>query len=71
MFQGSFGPYMQPYLSPHFNRIVYVNHYPHQRGSIDTTIINQERPDVVIQELIERDLMKDKPMESFLKHSAP
>ncbi|MEE2710872.1 MAG: hypothetical protein VYA69_14905, partial [Gemmatimonadota bacterium] len=71
MFQGSFGPYMQPYLSTHFNRIVYVNHYPHQRGSIDTTIINQERPDVVIQELIERDLMKDKPMESFLKHSAP
>ena len=68
MFHDSFGPSLQTFLSPHFGRILYVHHLPNQRGTIDTTIINEERPDIVIEEVVERDLMRSAPVDPFLDH---
>jgi alginate O-acetyltransferase complex protein AlgJ len=68
MFHDSFGPALQTFLSPHFARILYVDQRPHQRGTLDTLIINEERPDIVIEEMVERDLMRSAPLDPFLNH---
>jgi hypothetical protein len=54
----SFGQRLLPYLQPYFRRIVAVT-APH--GRFDPHVIDRERPDVVIQEMVERDLMRPLP----------
>ncbi|MBT5876448.1 MAG: hypothetical protein HOH43_23695 [Candidatus Latescibacteria bacterium] len=68
MFHDSFGPTLQTFLSPHFERILYVDQRQYQPGTIDTLIINEERPDIVIEEVVERDLMKPAPLDPFVNH---
>jgi hypothetical protein len=53
MFRDSFGAGLIPFLSEHFQRIVYVwQDYP----LFDCDLIERERPDIVIQEMVERKL---------------
>ena len=53
IFRDSFAGPLIPFLSEHFQRIVYVwQGYP----VFDRRLIEQERPDVVIQEMVERKL---------------
>lgn len=56
MFRDSFGTLLTPFLSEHFRRIVYAWKYP-----LDRELIERERPDVVIHEIVERSLMLDLP----------
>jgi hypothetical protein len=53
MFRDSFGSALIPFLSEHFQRILYLWQEPFQ---FDSEIIQRERPDVVIQEIVERKL---------------
>jgi alginate O-acetyltransferase complex protein AlgJ len=52
MLRDSFAKNLQPFLSEHFRRILYLWHF-----GFPTQIIEQERPDVVIEEKVERNLM--------------
>jgi alginate O-acetyltransferase complex protein AlgJ len=54
MFRDSFCIGMMPLLSDHFRRIVYCWQYV-----FDYELVERERPDVVIQELVERVIMED------------
>lgn len=56
MFHDSFALNLAPLLSEHFQRIIFLNQY-----EFDAKIIQQERPDVVIQEMVERTLMAPLP----------
>ena len=56
MFHDSFCLAMQPFLSEHFRRIAYVWH-----DDFFPAVVESERPDVVIQELLERKLTYVKP----------
>ncbi|QEH31654.1 hypothetical protein OJF2_01190 [Aquisphaera giovannonii] len=56
MFRDSFCSDLVPFLSEHFRRIVYAWKY-----TMDQELVERERPDVVIQELVERRLMMDIP----------
>ena len=49
MFRDSFGTAMIPFLSEHFSRIVY-----YWQHIIDDDIIEKEKPDIVIQEIVDR-----------------
>jgi len=60
MFHDSFGVGLQPLLSEHFGRAVYVRtlRFPRQ-------ILDREKPDVVIQEVVERSLINGPPKRPF------
>jgi hypothetical protein len=51
IFHDSFAPYFAPYLSEHFERIVYIRAYV-----VDWEVIDREKPDVVILQFVERRL---------------
>ena len=56
VFQDSFGEALRPFLSEHFQRTF------HSRQVLfDPAVVEQERPSVVIQEMVERLLMEDFP----------
>jgi len=52
MFRDSYATHLIPFLSEYFQRIVYVWRY-----HFDRALIERERPDVVIEEMVERRLM--------------
>jgi hypothetical protein len=54
MFRDSFATWLVPLLSEHFQRIVYSWQY-----TMEHKLIERERPDIVIQEMVERALMND------------
>lgn len=54
MFRDSFAQAMSPYLSEHFSRIVYFF-----QDHLDLEALEKEKPDVVIQEMVERHLMAE------------
>jgi len=56
VFRDSFGEALMPWLSEHFQRAVYV-----WSDEIDPAVIERERPDVVIQEFVERRLLTMRP----------
>lgn len=56
VFRDSFASSLIPFLSDHFRRIVYSSEYTFNRA-----IVEFERPDVVIQEMVERALMGPVP----------
>ena len=61
MFRDSFGNALIPYLSEHFERILYV-----WDRDVDTRVIDIEQPDVVIQEIVGRFLSRrPKPPEEI------
>jgi hypothetical protein len=51
VFLDSFGDMLIPYLSEHFARVVYA-----PADVLDTALVEREKPDVVIQEMVERKL---------------
>ncbi len=53
MFQDSFGDLLLPYLSESFSDSLYVWYTP---SDVNLSIIEKERPQVVILELVERHL---------------
>ena len=53
VFMDSFGPGLVPFLSEDFNRVVYL-----WQDNMDPQVVQQERPQVVIQELVGRALSK-------------
>lgn len=55
IFQDSFGPYLQPFISSNFNFSYYIWDYP--SFDLHNTIINEFKPDVVIEEKVERHLI--------------
>ena len=54
MFHDSFGRRLQPFLSEHFARIVYSSGPSDWRRNFDPRLVERERPQVVIQEIVER-----------------
>jgi hypothetical protein len=56
MFRDSFATWLIPLLSENFSRILYSWQY-----TFDYDLVERERPDVVIQEMVERALMEDSP----------
>lgn len=56
MFRDSFASILLQFLAPHFSRAAYV----WTRG-FDARLVEAERPEIVIQEMVERDLMRDPP----------
>ncbi len=52
----SFMAYMEPYLSAHFRRIAY-----YWQQEFPSTMIEREKPDVVIEEMVERNLVNFYP----------
>ncbi len=56
MFRDSFATWLVPQLSENFSRVVYSWQY-----TFDCQLVERERPDVVIQELVERVLMSPAP----------
>lgn len=51
IFRDSFTSHLAPFLSEHFSRVVYL-----WQNDFDTQVIEQERPDVVIQQIVGRHL---------------
>src|SRR6185503_13460476 len=51
VFRDSFASRLVPFLSEHFSRAVYV-----WQNDFDANLVEQERPDVVIQEIVGRHL---------------
>ena len=51
MFRDSFASRLVPFLSEHFSRAVYL-----WQNDFDAEVIEQEHPDVVIQEIVSRHL---------------
>jgi hypothetical protein len=51
MFRDSFTSWLAPFLSEHFSRIVYL-----WQNDFDASIVEQEKPDVVIHEIVGRHL---------------
>jgi hypothetical protein len=60
IFRDSFGSALIPFLSEHFSRAVYLWQY-----NVDPVVISEERPDVVIQELVGRRLSTLTPYNPF------
>ncbi|HYY55777.1 MAG TPA: hypothetical protein VE842_00525 [Pyrinomonadaceae bacterium] len=60
MFRDSYANNLIPLLSEHFSRAVYI-----WKG-FDPRVIEAERPDVVIQEIVERGLLRDPTLEGPL-----
>ena len=56
VFRDSFCGALIPFLSDHFYRSVYIWHYP-----LDKALVEAERPDVVILQMVERSLMTVSP----------
>jgi hypothetical protein len=56
VFRDSFAGRLIPYLSEHFSRVVYL-----WQNDFDPAVIAQERPDVVIQEYVDRHLVTYEP----------
>jgi hypothetical protein len=56
VFHDSFIGHLVPTLSEHFRRVVYATTY-----EFDRTLLEWERPDVVIQEVVERFLLQPPP----------
>jgi hypothetical protein len=56
MFRDSFAIWLVPLLSENFSHILYSWQY-----TFDREIVERERPDVVIQEMVERVLMEGSP----------
>lgn len=56
MFRDSFTQALAPFLSEHFGRIAYIWHRP-----FDTAIIEKERPQIVIETLVDRVLWREIP----------
>jgi hypothetical protein len=56
VFQDSFGEALRPFLSEHFRRTFHS-----WQVLFDPVVVEQERPSVVIQEMVERSLMEDFP----------
>jgi len=52
MFHDSFNTLLAPFLAEYFRRIAFVD-----GAKLDFTLIDRERPDIVIQEFVERKLM--------------
>jgi hypothetical protein len=55
MLHDSFGGHLAPFLSEHFQRIVYAWERP-DFPIFDSPLVERERPDIVIQQLVERKL---------------
>ncbi len=62
MLRDSFADNLIPYLDQHFSRAVYVFNY---ERDFSTGLIEAERPDVVIQEMLERYFNLDPPAEAL------
>jgi hypothetical protein len=60
VYHDSFTNWIIPALSEHFRRIVYVWDY-----KIDQALLERERPDVVIQAIVERSLMWLSPLDTL------
>jgi alginate O-acetyltransferase complex protein AlgJ len=56
LYRDSFAIALVPMLGPNFGRIVYAFHY-----TIDPDLISREKPDLVIDEFLERNLFLDPP----------
>jgi len=56
MFHDSFAVALQPFLAQHFNRVLYV-----WQHDWDTTFLEQQKPDVVIDEIAERSFYRGNP----------
>ncbi|HEV2915708.1 MAG TPA: hypothetical protein VGX92_20675 [Pyrinomonadaceae bacterium] len=56
MFRDSFASALIPFMAPHFSRAVYI-----WNKGLDPRLIEAERPNVVIHEMVERFLMLDPP----------
>ena len=66
LFGDSFAQALVPLLSEHFSRIVYFFQY-----TLDTDAVERERPDVVIQEIVERKLMVPIPADPGVLRTNP
>lgn len=51
----SFGNYLRPYLTQHFKRVVYINHMNFEKAR---RIIATEKPDVVIDQRVARNIQR-------------
>lgn len=60
MFRDSFGIALVPFISEHFQRIVYV-----WQDHFDATIVEREKPAIVIQEMVERRLVSPVPPDQW------
>ncbi len=56
MFHDSFAVALQPFLAQHFNRVLYV-----WQHDWDTAFLEQQKPDVVIDEIAERSFYRGNP----------
>jgi alginate O-acetyltransferase complex protein AlgJ len=56
LFQDSFARYWVPYLGYHFNKVFYV-----WQHNWNTALLEQQKPDVVIDEMLERFLISENP----------
>ena len=63
VFRDSFAGRLIPYLSEHFSRAVYL-----WQHDFDAAIVEQERPDVVIQEFVGRHLLTWVPYPDLIPH---
>jgi len=59
LFIDSFGNALLPYLSSSFSRLLALRQY-----SVDWAVVEKERPDIVIQVIVERQLYAPRPPES-------
>ena len=59
VFRDSFVSRLAPFLSEHFSRVVYV-----WQDNFDADLVRQERPDVVVQEIVGRHLHRSWPYSS-------
>jgi hypothetical protein len=66
MFHDSFGLGIRPFLSEHFRRMVYVG-----GGPFDAVIVENENPDVVVEEFVERRLAEEPPVNPARIAAAP
>jgi hypothetical protein len=57
MFHDSFGMALVPFVAEHFSRAVYVS----RDMGFEESILEREKPDLVIQEITERYLWVDYP----------
>jgi hypothetical protein len=66
MFRDSFGTAMLPFLSERFRRIVYITEYP-----LDPVVLERERPDIVILQIVERRLLVLDPSKDVARAQLP
>lgn len=51
----SFGKFLRPYLTPHFKKVIYINYMNFEQAKL---LIEQEKPDVVIDQRAARNLQR-------------